>query len=96
MRMEVALPEVGVSHTVGLVGGLGVGATIHYYERLAKALAGQAATPSLLISHANLTHVLGLIGRNEPDALADYLMAGRQHLPRHETQPDFNSAGGAD
>src|SRR5215510_11223878 len=68
--------------TIGLVGGLGVGATVHYYEKLAKAFAGEAATPTLLISHANLTHVLGLIGRTALDTLADYLASHIDALAR--------------
>jgi hypothetical protein len=40
--------------TVGLVGGLGPGATIHYYERLTKEFAKRGTALRLLISHADM------------------------------------------
>jgi len=67
------LSGTGVRDTIGLVGGLGVGATIHYYQRLAGAVADHAPAAKLLISHASVEHVLTLVGQNALDALADYL-----------------------
>jgi aspartate racemase len=73
------LSEFGARRTVGLVGGLGVGATIHYYERLASAFAEQDAesnfgtAPRLVISHADLKQVLALVGATALDDLAEYL-----------------------
>jgi aspartate racemase len=61
------------------VGGLGVGATVHYYERLAATIATRAEKPGLTISHADLRHVLGLIEAKAIDDLAAYLAA---HIDR--------------
>lgn len=64
---------------LGLVGGLGPGATVHYYERLARAFAGHP--PPFVISHADVQWVLARIAEDELDALAEYLV---QHIRRLE------------
>lgn len=53
---------------LGLIGGLGPGATIHYYRELSKAQAGE-----FLVVQADVALVLELAGRNDRDALAAYL-----------------------
>jgi len=58
---------------LGLVGGLGPGATVHYYEALAKAFAARGLAPRLFISHANFSLVMAHINAGARDALADYL-----------------------
>jgi aspartate racemase len=57
--------------TIGLIGGLGPRATIHYYERLTKAFAERGVLLRLSISHADLSHVLG---RVQAGALAQRLV----------------------
>lgn len=52
---------------LGLIGGLGPGATIHYYRELAKAQAGE-----MLIVHADLARVLGDVQRGDRQGLAEY------------------------
>jgi aspartate racemase len=52
---------------LGLIGGLGPGATVHYYRELAKAQAGEMS-----IVHADVDRVLGAVGRGERVWLAEY------------------------
>jgi aspartate racemase len=53
---------------VGLIGGLGPGATVHYYRELARAQAGE-----MLIVHADMDRVLGDVRRGDRIGLAAYL-----------------------
>jgi aspartate racemase len=52
---------------LGLIGGLGPGATVHYYKELVKAKAGE-----MVIIHADMDHVLGCVQRGERLELAEY------------------------
>ena len=52
---------------LGLIGGLGPGATVHYYQELVKAQAGE-----LLIVHADMDRVLGDVQRGDRIGLAAY------------------------
>jgi aspartate racemase len=52
---------------LGLIGGLGPGATIHYYRELVKAQAGE-----MLIAHADMDRVLGDVQRGDRLGLAEY------------------------
>jgi aspartate racemase len=56
-----------------MVGGLGVGATIHYYQELVKAYSERGAHVDLLILHADMRRVVGHVQANETRALAEYL-----------------------
>jgi aspartate racemase len=62
-----------VPRAIGLVGGLGVGATVHYYEELAAVIATSDERLDLTISHADLRYVLGLVEARAIDDLAAYL-----------------------
>lgn len=61
------------SRCLGLVGGLGVGATIHYYRELVKAHQARGCVPQLLIAHADLRRVLEYIQTGDLLTLAQYL-----------------------
>ncbi len=52
---------------LGLIGGLGPGATIHYYRELAKANAGE-----MTVIQADMDRVLGHVQRGDRDGLASY------------------------
>jgi aspartate racemase len=52
---------------LGLIGGLGPGATVHYYRELVKAQAGE-----MLIVHADMDRVLGDVQRGDRIGLAAY------------------------
>jgi aspartate racemase len=56
-----------------LVGGLGVGATSHYYRELVKGHAALNRVPNLVIIHAEVTRVLTLAAANDTTHLAEYL-----------------------
>lgn len=68
--------------TIGLIGGLGPGATIHYYERLTKAFAERGVPLRLSISHADLSYVLGRAQARALDELAGYLAGHVESLAR--------------
>jgi aspartate racemase len=52
---------------LGLIGGLGPGSTVHYYQELVKAQAGE-----MLIVHADMDRVLGDVQRGDRIGLAEY------------------------
>jgi aspartate racemase len=58
---------------IGIVGGLGVGATVHYYEAIAAACKARGAVPNLVIVHADVDYGQGLVRAGKLDELADYL-----------------------
>jgi aspartate racemase len=58
---------------LGLVGGLGVGATVHYYQALVKAHAARGCVLNLVIVHADMQRVLGHAAAGETLPLARYL-----------------------
>jgi aspartate racemase len=58
---------------LGLVGGLGVGATIHYYEKLAKAHEAQGRTLDIVIAHAETSRVFESVQAGDRGGLAEYL-----------------------
>lgn len=58
---------------LGLVGGLGVGATTHYYEKLAKAHEAQGRTLDIVIIHAETSRVFEYVQAGDRDGLAAYL-----------------------
>jgi aspartate racemase len=61
------------SRSIGLVGGLGVGAAVHYYRRLFELHARQGAALNLVMAHAQTTEALRLYAAGEVNALAEYL-----------------------
>jgi len=62
---------------LGLIGGLGPGATVHYYRDLAKAQAGE-----FLIVHADMDLVRGDVERGDRVGLAAYLARLIERLAR--------------
>jgi aspartate racemase len=59
---------------LGLIGGLGVGATVYYYRELAKAHAVQGRALDLLIAHADMERVFGYVRAGARAGLAEYLV----------------------
>jgi len=59
--------------SVGIVGGLGVGATVHYYEKIAAACKARGVVPDLVITHADVDFGQGLVRAGKLDELARYL-----------------------
>lgn len=58
---------------LGLIGGLGVGATIHYYRELPKTHEVRGSDMRLLMIHANMSLVLDCVRAGETVRLAQYL-----------------------
>ena len=58
---------------LGLVGGLGPGATVHYYRGLIAAHDSEGAVARMLIAHADVNHARPLAEADKLDELARYL-----------------------
>jgi aspartate racemase len=58
---------------IGLIGGLGVGATVLYYQELAKAHAARGRVLNLVMAHADVNRVLGAAQAGDKAGLAEYL-----------------------
>jgi aspartate racemase len=67
---------------VGIVGGLGVGATVHYYEKIAAACKARGIVPDLVIAHADVDTGQGLVRAGKLDELADYLAGFIERMAR--------------
>jgi aspartate racemase len=60
-------------HCLGLVGGLGVGAAVHYYEQLARAYQTRESALHLIMAHADMRRALRHAEANDREGLAQYL-----------------------
>ena len=58
---------------LGLIGGLGLGATVHYYRALVSAHEKAARVPRLLIAHADVQRVYAAVTAKDFNGLARYL-----------------------
>jgi aspartate racemase len=70
--------EVGSSphpRTLGLVAGLGVAASTHYYREIVRACTARNVVPDIVLIHADVTHTLRLAAAGQSSELADYLAA---------------------
>jgi aspartate racemase len=67
---------------VGIVGGLGVGATVHYYEKIAASCKARGVMPDLVIVHADVDRGQGFVRDGKLDELADYLAGFIERLAR--------------
>jgi aspartate racemase len=61
------------SRCLGLIGGLGVGATVHYYERLAKGCEQLGLTLDIVITNAHTPRVFEYVQAKDRAGLAEYL-----------------------
>jgi aspartate racemase len=77
MKLPPKLPE---NKCLGLVGGLGVGATVHYYKALAKAHEQRDTPLRLIIVHADMRRVLADAQAKRLADLAGYLASLIQQL----------------
>ncbi len=58
---------------MGLIGGLGVGATVHYYEKLAKGCESLGLALDIVITNAQTPRVFEYVEANDRTGLAEYL-----------------------
>jgi aspartate racemase len=59
--------------SIGLIGGVGVGAAIHYYRELARIHAERGHVLNLIMSHAHFDRVRGAVAAGDKQGLASYL-----------------------
>ena len=59
---------------MGLLGGLGVGATIHYYRNLVRGHDEQGSTLDVVITHSETSRVFEYVQAGDRDGLAGYLL----------------------
>ena len=71
---SVAKPSTSNGRCLGLVGGLGVGATVHYYDKLAKAHEARGRSLNIVIVHAEISRGFAYMEANDRDGLAEYLV----------------------
>ena len=71
---------------IGIVGGLGVGATVHYYQQITAACKARGVVPDLVIAHADVDYGQSLIRAGKLDALAKYLAGFIERLARAGAQ----------
>jgi aspartate racemase len=67
---------------VGIVGGLGVGAPVHYYDNIARACKARGVVPDLVIIHADVDHGQSLVRTGKLETLARYLASFIDRLAR--------------
>lgn len=65
--------EMDAGGCIGLIGGLGVGASVHYYQELAKAHTVRGRVLNLVMAHAHVDGVLRAVQARDKDGLASYL-----------------------
>lgn len=65
---------------LGLLGGLGVGATIHYYRNLVRGHEEQGRTLDIVITHSETSRVFEYVQAVDPDGLAEYLLGFTRRL----------------
>lgn len=90
-------PAVGKGPCIGLLGGLGVGATVHYYRKLAVAHEEQGVRLDLVMVHAETSKVFQFVQAADVSGLAGYLMgfidrlaaAGAETLVMPSVTPHF-------
>ena len=68
--------------SVGIVGGLGVGATVDYYKRITAACKARGVVPDLVFVHADVDRGQGFVRDGKLDALAEYLAGFIERLGR--------------
>lgn len=59
--------------TIGLIGGLGVGAAIHYYRELAALHTARGLPLPLVMIHAEITRAMAFVSADDRRGLAGYL-----------------------
>jgi aspartate racemase len=68
--------------SLGLIGGLGVGASVHYYERLARAYEERKTPMRLLMAHADIHQAARYAQAGDRAGMAEYLCGLIEQLKR--------------
>jgi aspartate racemase len=67
---------------VGIIGGLGVDATVHYYQRITAACKARGVIPDLVFVHADVERGQGFVRAGDLDGLAAYLAGFIERMAR--------------
>jgi len=67
---------------VGIIGGLGVDATVHYYGKIAAACKARGVVPDLVFVHADVERGQGFVRAGDLDGLAAYLAGFIERMSR--------------
>jgi aspartate racemase len=67
---------------VGIIGGLGVDATVHYYGRITAACKARGVVPDLVFVHADVERGQGFVRAGDLDGLATYLAGFIERMAR--------------
>ena len=67
---------------VGIIGGLGVDATIHYYEKITAACKARGLVPDLVVVHADVDRGQGFVRAGDLEGLAAYLAGFIERMAR--------------
>jgi len=67
--------DLSLGRCIGLIGGLGVGASVYYYQELAKAHTAQGRVLNLAMIHAHMDRVRGAVEAGDKHGLAAYFAA---------------------
>src|SRR6478736_2918 len=67
---------------VGIVGGLGVDATVHYCEKVTAACKARGIVPDLVFVHADVERGQGFVRAGDLDGLAAYLAGFIERMAR--------------
>ena len=67
---------------VGIVGGLGVDATVHYYERIAAGCKARGIVPDLVFVHADVERGQAFVRAGDLEGLAAYLAGFIERMAR--------------
>lgn len=59
---------------MGLIGGLGVGAAVHYYQQLAKLHDQRGISMDLVMAHGEVPHIMAYLQAGDGAGLAEYLL----------------------
>jgi aspartate racemase len=78
----MAMETTQRAQCLGLIGGLGVTATVHYYRELVSEHGLRGSVPNLLIAHADVNRVLKDAAAGHTAALAQYLAEFLHRLSR--------------
>jgi aspartate racemase len=67
---------------VGIIGGLGVDATVHYYGKITAACKARGVVPDLVFVHADVERGQGFVRAGDLDGLAAYLAGFIERMAR--------------
>jgi aspartate racemase len=67
--------DLSLGRCIGLIGGLGVGASIYYYDQLVKAHGARGRVLNLVMVHAHVDRVRSAVEAGDKHQLASYLAA---------------------